>query len=552
MKLQQDTLSNIAIPYCRPLKIALPMPICMGLLRIASTDIGGIFPAMDMMGEDGQTLCAFMFGSCTLPTPPRLDMDVLFRSKISKPSPRAISPSMKESLKVLHVSDYHMDMRYVVGAEADCDDVLCCRVMPYTNVSAPVKQPASLFGNYLCDTPEPLGTSVFRNVPKVTGFEWSEFSFGIFTGDLVSHDLWELTEEYVEAEMLGSYQQFFNGLGGVKMYPTLGNHDTFPQAFTSFLNLNDVLPFNASYPVQKEALYQKVAAAWQNYGWLNSSEAQEVVSSGLGIYRAVTTEGLVIISLNSDIWYYFNLYAYIGANKIDTTGTFRILIDYLLEAESKNEAVWLIQHVQVGGSVDFEALPAASDLCYQIIDRFNNTIRGTFFGHTHEDEFGIFYTNNATVQTAESAVGVGYIMPSVASHINLNAGFRYYLVDPDTFDIIDSVTFYANVSNTNEWEKNGEVTWEFEYSAREIYDPTGTLLEPNAPLTPAFWHQVTEEISNNETMFEIYTDLRTKKFRPYSPVTGDQKNLTLCGLRSMSVPIFERCLGTMSSPTSFL
>jgi sphingomyelin phosphodiesterase len=99
---------------------------------------------------------------------------------------------------------------------------VCCRVFPYTNVSVPIIEPASLFGNYLCDTPEPLATSVFRSVPKVTGYDWDDFSFGIFTGDLVSHDLWELTEPFVLANELVSYQQFFNGMGGVKMYPTLG------------------------------------------------------------------------------------------------------------------------------------------------------------------------------------------------------------------------------------------------------------------------------------------------------------------------------------------
>lgn len=276
------------------------------------------------------------------------------------------------------------------------------------------------------------------------------------------------------------------------------------------------------------------------------------VTSGLGIYRAVTPEGLVIISLNSDVWYYFNIYAYIGANKVDTTGMFSTLIDYLLDAESKNQAVWLIQHVNVGGSTDYEALPAATDLYYQIIDRFNNTIRGTFFGHTHSDELGVFYTNNATEQTAATAANVAYIMPSVTTYTNLNAGFRYYLVDPDSFDIVDSVTFYANVSNTNDWTKTGEVTWEFEYSARDTYDPSHALLEPGAPLSAAFWHEVTQEIITNETMFETYTDLRSKKFRPYAPVTGLSRNLTLCGLRSMSVPIFERCLGTMKSTTSFL
>jgi len=284
---------------------------------------------------------------------------------------------------------------------------------------------------------------------------------------------------------------------------------------------------------------------------LSASEAQSVAASGLGIYRAVTPEGLVIISLNSDVWYYFNLYAYIGANQVDTTGMFAILIEYLLEAEHNNQAVWLIQHVNVGGSTDYEALPAATDLFYQIVDRFNNTIRATFFGHTHSDELGVFYTNNATAQTAQTAANVAYIMPSVTTYTNLNAGFRYYLVDPDTFDVLDSVTYYANVSNTDQWEKNGDVTWEFEYSARQTYDPSHKLGK-GAPLSAAWWHGVTEQIITNETIFETYTDLRTKKFRPYAPVTGAARNLTLCGLRSMSVPIFETCLNSMASTTSFL
>jgi len=222
MKAQQETLSNIAIPFCTALSSALPMPICMGMLKIGSTDVGGIFPAINMTGQDGQTLCAFMFGSCTLPPPPKLDLNALMKGKTAKPKQRKASSCKREPLKVLHISDYHLDMRYVVGAEAKCTEPICCRVMPYTNISVPIAQPASLFGNYLCDTPEPLATSLFRNLPKVTGYKWSDFSFGIFTGDLVSHDIWELTEEYVQAENLESYQQFFNGMGGVNMYPTLG------------------------------------------------------------------------------------------------------------------------------------------------------------------------------------------------------------------------------------------------------------------------------------------------------------------------------------------
>ena len=303
--------------------------------------------------------------------------------------------------------------------------------------------------------------------------------------------------------------------------------------------------------MQQQWNYELASHAWANYEWLTEEEAQAVINTGLGIYRAVTKEGLVIISLNSDVWYYFNLYAYIGGNMGDNTGMFKILIDYLLEAEECGQPVWLIQHVNTGGSGDYEALPAASDLWYAIVDRFNATIRGTFFGHTHADEFSVVYANNATVQTAENAAAMAWIMPSVTPYQNFNAGFRYYLVDPVTFQIMDSITYFANISDTVHWQETGDVEWQFEYSARQTYNYDGRWPD-DQPLTAEFWHSVAIDIANNETTFQTYTDLRTKKIRPYAAPTDASRNLTLCGLMSMSVPIFERCLNTMNSTTSFL
>ena len=312
-----------------------------------------------------------------------------------------------------------------------------------------------------------------------------------------------------------------------------------------------MLPENASYPVQQLYNYENVSNAYVNYGWLSASDAQEMVNTGLGIYRTKTKEGLVIISLNSDVWYYFNFYAYIGLDKVDPFGLFSKLIDYLLEAEKDDDPVWLIQHVEVGGSGSYDALPQPSDLYYQVVDRFNNTIRGTFFGHTHSDEFGVFYANNGTVQNADTAVAVGWIMPSVTPYTNLNAGFRYYLVDPDTFYVIDSINYYANISEAAEWVFLGDAQWEFEYSARATYDPEG-LLAPNEPLSPAFWHNVSQQIATNMTLFETYTDLRSKMYRPYANVTGVQQQRTLCGLHSMSIPLFEECLNSSAVLSAFL
>ena len=99
-------------------------------------------------------------------------------------------------------------------------------------------------------------------------------------------------------------------------------HDTFPHAFTAFPVNDNILPANASYPVEQLYNYANVSSAWANYGWLSVADAQTVITSGLGIYRTVTKEGLVIISLNSDAWYNFNIYAYIQANVPDKTGMF--------------------------------------------------------------------------------------------------------------------------------------------------------------------------------------------------------------------------------------
>lgn len=112
MKAEQDLLSDMVTPLCNSLSAFLSVPICIGLLKTGSEDIGGVFPAMNMTGDVGQTLCAFMFGVFTLPPVPKLDLQSLFK-RTTKPAPRPLTISSKSPLKVLHISDYHLDMRYV-------------------------------------------------------------------------------------------------------------------------------------------------------------------------------------------------------------------------------------------------------------------------------------------------------------------------------------------------------------------------------------------------------------------------------------------------------
>jgi len=98
MRTHQDLLGDIAYTFCAGIPF-IPEPICVGLLKVASPYIGGVMPAMDMQGDDGALLCAFMLGLCPIPPVPKLDLDVLFKGT-KKPAHKPRTPSTRKPLKV--------------------------------------------------------------------------------------------------------------------------------------------------------------------------------------------------------------------------------------------------------------------------------------------------------------------------------------------------------------------------------------------------------------------------------------------------------------------
>lgn len=59
--------------------------------------------------------------------------------------------------------------------------------------------------------------------------------------------------------------------------------------------------------------------------------------------------------------------------------------------------------------------------------RFEDTIAAQFYGHTHEDEFEVFYD----VEDEERAVGVAYITPAVTTFSYLNPSYRVFTMDAE-------------------------------------------------------------------------------------------------------------------------
>ena len=136
------------------------------------------------------------------------------------------------------------------------------------------------------------------------------------------------------------------------------------------------------------------------------------------------------------------------------------------------------------------------------------------------DEFSLYYSyppaKNSSLfvpgsWNTSTPIAVAWIGQSLTPLRGVNGGWRYYDVDAVTFTIYESYNFYADISLAKD---DTPVPWQFLYSARETYDPHGTW-PSNAPLNATFWDFVTKQMSNNETMVNLYNLYETRA----SPLT---------------------------------
>lgn len=202
-------------------------------------------------------------------------------------------------------------------------------------------------------------------------------------------------------------------------------------------------------------------------------------------------------------------------------------------------------------------LPNPTALFYSIVVRFApKTIAGIFFGHTHQQQYEIFYDflpnstytvgnvtyRNTSMVDYTKPLMTAYIGPSIVPLTNLNSGYTLYQVDSATFSITGMQTYFANISNSLTWTTP---VWEFEYDTRKAYTPyldTVGGWPSTAPLNATFWDKVTQVMLNNTQLSNMYTRYSTKS----SVVTPDCSTLacakrTACYLRSGSAELGRSC-----------
>ncbi|KAK4580259.1 hypothetical protein LTR86_000462 [Recurvomyces mirabilis] len=500
----------------------------------------------DVSGLDGQYICNSLSSTfCSAPTVSPLNTTSYF----PKPKPaNACAPKTSgQRVKVLHMSDFHLDPRYKVGSEGNCTSGLCCR-SDVSNTALPsgsVSYPAPLYGAYECDTPYDLGLAALQAVGPLTGTSQSQpLAWTVYTGDLVSHDpqteLSRLYTEYAEDSIYGMFKQYLTG----PVFPVLGNHDSNPEAIDAPHSLPGPLGQQFSWN------YDHVAGLWQHEGWLNATAAQQA-RLHYGAYSVKNHYGLRMITFNSDFWYHSNFLNFINTSNPDVSGTFKFVIQELQAAEDAGERVWLFAHV-LSGWDGTNPLVNPTNLFYQIVERYSpHVIANIFFGHTHEDEVMIYYAHNGTNQSLSTALNTGWIGPSVTPLTNLNSGFRMYEVDTGTFDIYEAYTFYADVNSFPALANSSHgPTFKFEYSTREAYGAAAKW-PTDAPLNGTFWHAVTQGMEANHSLVNTFNTYEGKSSIKSQNCTCDGcVTAKICYMRSGSAALGLACPRGFSSVQS--
>lgn len=187
----------------------------------------------NVSGSDGQYLCNFISSNfCPKPFALPSNTTGYFGPK---PSNVTVPKPSGNRVKVIHMSDFHIDPRYDVGAEANCSSGLCCRSNNPKSSSGHLEIPSPLYGAFKCDSPYFLLTSALQSIGPLTGTtsnnqsEGDQFAWGIYTGDLVSHESQnELSNNYTEYAEVSIYHMIKSFIPSGPIFPVLGNHDTNP------------------------------------------------------------------------------------------------------------------------------------------------------------------------------------------------------------------------------------------------------------------------------------------------------------------------------------
>ncbi|XP_001600744.1 sphingomyelin phosphodiesterase [Nasonia vitripennis] len=472
--------------------------VCEGVMALIGVDVVEAVKKSDMRPAQ---VCSFLLGdACLNGYDARHDWKLNIQMKdhaLSHPT----SPPPKDAplIKILQISDTHFDPYYEEGANAECGEPLCCRG---TDGEPKSKEAAAgKWGDYRkCDAPLHLIENALKHISETH----KDIDYVYWTGDLPPHDIWNQSREENLMNLRTNAALMDKYFKGVPILPSVGNHESCP--------VDSFAPAGSPSRKSMSWLYDELDKEWSR--WLPAS-CSESIRRG-AFYSLLLKPGFRVISVNGNYCSRNNFF--LLWNSTDPLGELGWLERELAAAEASGERVHVIGHVPPGGP---DCLKVWSRNYYEIISRYEGTVMAQFFGHTHFDEFEVFYD----AKTLKRPLGVGYISPSLTPWENVNPAYRIYYVDGDRPQssrvIVDHETWKMNLDEANQ---NDNPVWYKAYNARSAYNMSSLL--------PQDWDDLIRRMTTDRDLFETY-HRNYYRNSPVRPKCDDRcRRKLLCDLRS--------------------
>ncbi|XP_035713673.1 sphingomyelin phosphodiesterase isoform X2 [Folsomia candida] len=346
--------------------------------------------------------------------------------KTRKTLPKDGLPAQTELTKILQFTDVHLDLDYVPGTDSGCGLPACCRDGIPTNPD----NSAGKWGHFSCEMPE----SGLKALYKHGANTHSDAKFIFLTGDYIHSNIWlygvdENTRHHVAVT---TWLQSTFASTAPEIYPLVGNHEP------DVVNMYPPEETWGDFPLRW--MYHSVGDAFGDF--LPADQMELFLKYGYYTVISKADPNLRIIALNTNLCYVNNFW--LPYEPIDTSGQLQWFADRLQEAEDAGQAVFLLGHIFPGSG---SCWPIWSRQFERIIQRYSYTIRAQWYGHSHEQDYHITFSED------DAPVSLSFTGGSGVTD-GMNPGYNVFYADgqrgaDSTWEIVNHQSIVLNLTVSN-------------------------------------------------------------------------------------------------------
>jgi len=340
------------------------------------------------------------------------------------------------------ISDIHMDYDYTPGMDTKCPKPLCCR--SDSGVAPSPDRAAGKWGDFECDTTTHTLKSLFAEITdniKPDVVFWG--------GDSIPHNLDSLTFDTNVAIMKNVTADVAAGLSSFKVFPTIGNHDTYPQDDIKMTTARSNPAINEWAPTWNQFIQDdEQLKTWLDYGYFSLPLTNK---NGTKLGKTETR----VISLNSNICYDLNFESMTAFN--DPGDQLGWLETQLLELEKVNGTAIMLAHVP---NLD-ECTRQYGRRYHALSDRFQHIIRWGMYSHIHQEQYQVVRD-----MVTHEPIGMNFIVGSVTTYKGKPPSFNVVYLDAETMLPIDYETHTFDLEHANKYD---EPKWDLKFNYRDEY-----------------------------------------------------------------------------------